>query len=157
MPRPDPAKERYWRAMIADCNASGLSRAEYCRQKGISVLCLRNWITRLALRDARTAKAEVPRQAETKKARVQKDKRIKGKAVTHKTRYAAPAAPDNHQRSVEFAEIQVVNSQKVVAAALEQSGSYCLEIVFGSGIKLHLASGCPLDLLSSVITLLENR
>jgi hypothetical protein len=156
MPRPDPDKERYWRAMIADCKASGLSRAAYSRQKGISLVRLRNWIARLALRDA-AAKAEAPRRATTKSARAQKNARAK--AVINKTRYAAPADPDNvdRRRSVEFAEIQVVNSQKVVATASEQGSSHRLEIVFGSGIKLRLASGCPLDLLSSVITLLENR
>jgi hypothetical protein len=55
MPKPDPARERYWRGVIADCEASELSRMAYCREHGISYTQLQNWRRRLPLRDAESA------------------------------------------------------------------------------------------------------
>ena len=155
MPKPDPAKERYWRAMIADSAASGLSRAEYCRQRGINVICLRNWIERLKQRDARVARAPSTRQ---KVSATSKNKGIERQIPTKAKHVAqASAMAGDRRRSIEFAEVRVVESDKVNTATLGQDSACSLEIIFRNGTKLRLASGCQLNLLSSVITLLENR
>ena len=137
MPKADPDKERYWRAVIADSDASVLSRAEYCRQHDIDLLQFKNWLLRLRQRDAQPKKVE-----------------------TAKQRQVARAAPVNGQSgtthsSAEFAEVRLIQSREEQLAA-NQPDNVPLEIIFPSGTKLRLAS-CPVNLLSSVLTLLEGR
>lgn len=56
---------------------------------------------------------------------------------------------------VEFREVQLVERRE--PRAKQSSGASAgLEVILPSGITLRLAPGCSLDLLSSVITALEN-
>lgn len=58
-------------------------------------------------------------------------------------------------RGVEFREVQLVERRD--PRTKEKSGASAgLEVILPSGITLRLAPGCSLDLLSSVITALEN-
>lgn len=67
MPRPgmyDLEKDRYWRKMIADWQDSGLSKADFCRSHGIKRENLSNWLKRLKIRDAQSARPRsTPRPA----------------------------------------------------------------------------------------------
>ena len=60
------------------------------------------------------------------------------------------------EQSVEFAEVQLVSSPRSEVPAL-QPGASPLEVVLPSGIKLRFGTDCSLDLLSSVVTLLEKQ
>jgi hypothetical protein len=43
MNKQNKSGERYWRAHVAACRQSGMSRAEYCRQQNISYHALTYW------------------------------------------------------------------------------------------------------------------
>jgi len=60
------------------------------------------------------------------------------------------------QKSVEFAEVQLVDHKPKEATA---NGPRCapLEVVLPSGISFRVAEDCSLELLGSVISYLENR
>lgn len=154
MPKPDPAKERYWRAVIAESAASGLSRAEYCRQNRINQINLQNWIRRLNKRDSQAVKSNasmLPADRSGKKVIV--DRKTVGK-VNRKHRSALP--DQCLQQSVEFAEVRLTQSNEEHELK-QQNDLGHLEIIFPHGMKVRLTPGCSLNLLSSVITLLENR
>jgi transposase-like protein len=85
MPKPDSGRERYWRGVIADCEASGLSRMAYCKQHGISYTQLQNWRRRLPARDAQAI------------ARQRRERR---------------RAAQRKQESVEFLPVRIVEKPK---------------------------------------------
>jgi excisionase family DNA binding protein len=62
----------------------------------------------------------------------------------------------SRQKSVEFAEVQVVDHGPGQPSLMNQ-GSTPLEIVLPSGISFRVSEGCSLNLLGSVISYLENR
>lgn len=223
MPKPDPAKERYWRAVVADSAAAGVSRAKYCREHGISDTQLRNWICRLKERDAvavtaKTGKREqrsmnagtphgtaklltrseaaeylgiaeqtlaiwgstgrygLPMVKVGRFARYRREdldaflskrtrnpdqssalgSRVMGRgesSVTEKSK-----GPERAQRAVEFAEVQLVDHKSRQESEGQKSDTtMTLEIILAGGTTLRLTANCSLDLLSSVITMLENR
>ena len=41
--QPAPPRREYWRALIEECQGSGLSQAEFCRQHGIARRSLSFW------------------------------------------------------------------------------------------------------------------
>ena len=62
------------------------------------------------------------------------------------------------QRAVEFAEVQLVEHKSHQESEGQRSDTtMTLEILLAGGTKLRLTANCSLDLLSSVITMLENR
>lgn len=132
MPKADMAKERHWRSIIADAIASGMSDAAYCRQHNLIYSQLRNWVKRLKQRDAQAAKTKL-------RARTQQP--------VH-----------SREGTVEFAEVQITERQERCATAPPKEDEHSmLEVIFPSGVKVRVASGCSLDLLSSVVSVLENR
>ena len=60
---------------------------------------------------------------------------------------------------VEFAEAQLVDHLDAEVCAIESKPNMqaYLEIVFRNSITVRVQSGCPLQLLSSVVLLLEDR
>lgn len=157
MPRPDPARERYWRTVIADSTASGLSRAEYCRRHDINVMHLRNWMKRLKQRDAVAGNRASQAQAVERVPRRGGRRWSAGKSVKRKPRIPdRPLRPvHNRQADIEFAEVRLVNTEEPVDKQCNISGP--LEIVLPSNLTLRLAQGASLKSLSSLLTLLENR
>lgn len=157
MPKPDPAKERYWRAVIADSDASGLNRAEYCRQRGINNIQLRNWMKRLKQRDTLAAKAQSAGQsaADIRGKRKMRKKRRAAAYAAVDSNIQATFSADKAERSMEFAEVRLIEPDRRTAIKEDEAGS--LEIILPTGLRLRLVSGFPLGLLSSVLTLLENR
>lgn len=157
MPKADPAKEQHWRAVIADSDASGLSRAEYCRQHDINNIQLRNWINRLKQRDNLSAKAELVKRREAARAG-QKITGKKPRLVPKVNTTAQTRTANDVEQSAAFAEVRLIQPrerEELTAPQLNNSSS--MEIVFNSGTRLRLMPGCPVDLLSSVIALLEDR
>jgi transposase-like protein len=53
--RRDPARERYWRGLISEWPASGLSVREFCRQRSVTEASFYSWRGELQRRDARSA------------------------------------------------------------------------------------------------------
>lgn len=152
MPKPDPERERHWRAIIADSTASGLSHAEYCRRHNINVMHLRNWMKRLKQRDAVAAKSHPGEQPKGSRSGRRAAKRANRKPRTTDR----PLLVDpNCQVGVEFAEVRLVDTEE--PAATQHSIAGPLEIVLSSGLTVRMAHGAPLDTLSSLITVLENR
>lgn len=59
-------------------------------------------------------------------------------------------------KAISFAEVRVVEEQ---AAQMQETSAVAapLEISLPSGAKLRVEAGCPMQLLASVIQMLENR
>jgi hypothetical protein len=53
----DPAKEHRWRQILRDWNASGKSRNQFCRERGLSTHTFDYWRREIAQRDAERAPA----------------------------------------------------------------------------------------------------
>ncbi len=136
----DAAKERHWRQVLVDWEATGLSGAEYCRDKQLPYTQFSDWRKRLRKLDAEVKNRNRHRRATAIP-----------QGMTIRLPHQKP------QRSVEFAEVQVVDRDPQSAAVPTEKDATTLEVVFPSGVRLRLAAGCPTDLLSSVIALLENR
>lgn len=136
----DLGKERRWRQVFADWQTTGLSGAEYCRQKELTYTQFTAWNKRLRKRDAKSDGAHRRRMA----ARARRtEENVAGLAVS--------------ARSVEFAEVQLADRDRRTLTPAKDDVTSLLEVVLPSGIKLRLGAGCPLDLLSSVVSLLEGR
>ena len=58
--RPDPARERRWRRLLAKWNTSGLKASEFCAQEGVTPTALAHWRKEIAARDARRTGAADP-------------------------------------------------------------------------------------------------
>jgi transposase-like protein len=155
MPMPDPAKERYWRAVIADSDENGLSRAEYCRQHGINNIQLRNWIARLKRRDALSAREALVKRRETARVGQKTTGKKRPTPKVNRTAHQARATKDVEQPAA-FAEVRLIERREEPRATKPDNGS-SMEIVFSSGTKALLTAGCPLDLLASVVKILEGR
>jgi len=192
MPKPDPGKERYWRTVIADCEASGLSQSEYCRQHKINSVQMRNWKKRLKQRRVVTkVTPTISMQHAIDGAPVETELLTRRQAAEYlgiseqtlaiwkcQNRYSLPVIKVGRlakykrsdldrflsKRTVdttadpEFAQVKVVDRQSQKSPGLsEESMISALEVVLPSGVRLRLSDGCSSHLLSSVITLLENR
>lgn len=138
----DVAKERRWRQVFADWQTTGLSGAEYCRQKDLKYTQFNDWRKRVRKLDAECENGGPHRRRMAARAQG-----LAGKLQ----RQQEP------QRSVEFAEVQLVDPEDRRNHVPKTEDASTLEVIFLSGTKLRLAAGCPLDLLSSVIAVLENR
>src|SRR3990167_8335511 len=148
----DYAKERYWRKVFADWKISALSGAEYCRRHDIPYNQFHDWRKVITSRDADVAARTAELQAEHRKRLAPKKKAA----------YSAIAAKERREQStvegVEFAEAQLVDHPDAEVCAIESKPNMqaYLEIVFRNSITVRVQSGCPLQLLSSVVLLLED-
>lgn len=133
----DPAKEHRWRQIIADQQASGLSVAEYCRQKGHRDSQFYDWQKTIRKRDAKVAATNRERMSARAKRIVENLKNEKA-------------------RTGEFAEVQVTDRQRSTQDFPADEAA-ALEVVFASGTKVRLTTACSLELFASVVNLLENR
>jgi hypothetical protein len=55
-------KEEFWRLIMADQQASGLSARAFCKRDGISESMFYNWRSKLAARDGRSQEADTTPQ-----------------------------------------------------------------------------------------------
>lgn len=161
----DRAKEKYWRKVFADWEISALSGAAFCRYHNISYSQFCDWRKTFARRkaevDARTAELQREHQERLEKKRKEQSmessagrprKAARAKAI------AAKVKAESEQRSVEFAEVKVIDPPRQIAQQpATKDAAPVLEIVFSSGTQLRLAKECPPELLEAVITLLEVR
>ena len=138
----DAAKERRWRQVLADWQATGLSGAEYCRQKDLVYTQFNDWRKRVRKLDAALVNSSPHRQ------------RMAGRAqgLSMKLQQEQKA-----QRAVEFAEVQLVEREHQAAAVPKTEDAATLEAIFPNGTKLRISAGCPINFLSSVVNILENR
>lgn len=140
-------EERRWRALLADWSRSGFSGAEYCQRNEIRYTLFADWKRKIKRRDAEASDGE----GKGKASRHQIGSRAKQRA---QSRHAGSEQP----HGVEFAEVRVVERQE--QPPVQQSRTRItvpLEIVLPSGTLVRVAEDCPLQLLSSVVSLLENR
>jgi hypothetical protein len=138
--------ERDWRKLLADWLATGLSGAEYCRRKGIRYTQFADWRKRIKQIDAKAN--GIMRSAKTQQRRIKKPKQ--------RMHTSLPAG--RQPRSVEFAEVKVVDGQVPDEAEPCHGGdTAAVDIILPSGITLRLSAGCSLSFLSSIISVLENR
>ena len=137
----DLVKERSWRQVFAEWQKTGLSGAEYCRQHDLKYTQWNDWHKQIRKLDAEAATFSSHRRRMAARAQGIADRISRQQQTEH---------------SVEFAEVQVIDDQARTMASKEKDAT-ALEVVFASGTKLRLPAGCPLDLLASVIAVLENR
>jgi hypothetical protein len=139
----DLEKEQRWRQTFAEWERTGLSGAEYCRQHDLSYTQFNDWRKRI-------------RQLDSEAASISRRQRVSARAQKIAEQIKSEEKP-SRRRSIEFAEVQVIDHERPQDRAQQDEHATTLEIVFASGTKLRLSSGCPLDLLSSVVAILENR
>jgi hypothetical protein len=53
--RPDPGRERLWRARLSRWKASGLKVAAFCEREGVTPTAFAHWRKEIAARDTRAA------------------------------------------------------------------------------------------------------
>jgi hypothetical protein len=123
----DIAKEQGWRKLFADWKASGLTAAQFCRDRQIKQDLFSYWKRVIAERDA-----EAARSARKSRPRPEKS--------------AAEPEP--------FAEVHVKDDAPPAKSARESAS---LEIVFKSGASIKIGSDCSLSLLASVVDVMEDR
>jgi hypothetical protein len=138
----DVTEERRWRQMFANWQTTGLSGAEYCRQNDLHYWEFNEWKRRMRKLDAQSEKGSSPRRhmsprAQQMAAKLRREQRV--------------------ERSVEFAEVRMVDEEDPRPTLPKSEDVTALEVVFPNGTKLRLSAVCPLDLLSSVVSILENR
>lgn len=124
----DLAKERYWRGVIADWEASGLTGAEYCRRHEIGYWQFQHWRKRLPRKDAADV---VPRSGKGRRVKTQ----------SHK------------EKSVEFLPVHLVDKPEPETFKSPAT----VKVVLRCGTVLRINSDCPPEFLSSIISVLENR
>lgn len=126
----DLRKLKYWKAVLADFERSGLSGPAYCKQKGIPYTAFANRRRKLSSAIAATSK-------------------LRAKAN------ATPLAEDRTERSsakqVGFAEVTIRTS----TPAVPTSNGERLELVFPTGIILRIPNGYSAAALAEIITALE--
>ncbi len=153
----DPAKERRWREIIANWQASEISIAEFCRLNDFDYKSFCNWRKIIRNRDLGPVQAHGTKDKLTKRRAVRATHVAPRKSGTPR-RIDAHAEPRRESRSVEFAEVKVLDV--AVPANLKPSpglGTSLLEIVLPGGITLRPGVDCPMSLLSSVIAALEKH
>ena len=139
--RRDLAKERRWRGIIANWQASDISITEYCRLHDIPYRDLANWRRIIRRRDhEQGAQHQKTNRAEKKASRAPE-------TSAHFSRRLEP---------VDFAEVQIVDKRKNTEEP-RSAGSAVLEVVLTSGISLRVNESCPLNFLSSVVKALESH
>lgn len=159
----DRAKEKYWRKVFADWEISALSGAAFCRYHNINYSQFCDWRKTLACRkaevDARTAQLQrdhKERLGEKRKEQSMESSAGRPRKAARAKAIAARVKAESEQRSVEFAEVKVIEAP-IAQQPATKNGAPVLEIVFNSGTQLRLSKGCPPELLEAVITLLEVR
>lgn len=136
------ATERYWRRVMVEFSATGLSGAEYCRRNGIKYQHFADW--RLKIRKSDASGKAIGQRA------------LRRAHVAEKSKLRGPKSSSGQHKSVEFAEIQVVDRQN--PNQVGRTGEPArLELVFPGGVVLRLPDDCSLTFLSSVISILEKR
>ena len=137
----DLSKEQRWRQTFADWQRTGLSGAEYCRQHNLQYTQWNDWQKRVRRLDADNAS---------------KARRERMAARAHKIADGLKESP-LPPTAIEFAEVQVREERKAHNCVSQAHDAASLEIVFPNGTKLRLSASCPLNLLASVVDMLEDR
>jgi hypothetical protein len=133
-------KELRWRSLLAGWSKSGLSGPAYCQQQGVIYGQFASWKKVIKQRDA-----------ESRKDRVAINRSGAGRPKSDSS------ADSGRQRSVQFAPVKVTESPKLTAHSALVGAESMLEIVLNGGLVVRVNSGCQLDFLASVISLLETR
>jgi len=137
----DRKSEQHWRLVMAEWRASGLSQAEYCRQRGIKYGQFTDWMQRIRKIDAI---AEISTQRSMSRQLLAQKANLPVQSLQEQT---------VQTRSVEFAEVQVVDSQRHDS---EEASPATVEITLPSGIRLSLRQ-CTVQYLVALVTRLEDR
>ncbi len=126
-PRFDVAKDKRWRKIIADWQASGLNMTAFCRRDNVKLGSLCDWRRVIQRRDAEIAAKKKPMANTTAGNR-------NDKAVTE-----------------DFARV-VLTGQPEKAPT-----KHALEISLRNGVTVAVQENCSPALLSVVVSLLEGR
>jgi hypothetical protein len=95
--------------------------------------------------------------------RVDLDNFLRNRTIEPEPNDSAPSAPKAAEkkvpgRGVEFAQVNLVEQREhEILDSRTQADREAMEVVLPSGITLRLPPGCSLELLSSVVAILENR
>ncbi len=126
-PKFDIAKDRKWRKIIADWQASGLNMSAFCRRENVKLGSLCDWRRVIQRRDAEMAS--------------------KKKAHPNET----VGNCNNQTSGEEFARV-VLTGQPA-----KETSRHALEICLRNGVTVSVQENCSPSLLSVVVTLLEAR
>ncbi len=122
------AASQRWRKLLLTWSKSGLSLAEFARRKDLSYWTLWDWKKRLGAESAKPVSGQK-------------------KSVNRK----APNTP-------EFLPVQIIedSSPELVTTHLESKSS-AMELTVARGNTLRFDENCPLDFVSRVVAMLEER
>jgi hypothetical protein len=133
-------RERYWRRVLADCRASGLSRAAYCRQRGISYATLNQWKSRIEAHSAIKGRAGMTPMA-------QRRRRVRFVEVT-----LPGAAKDANSAGVAAAGVGA--EFMTGSAGYESHAGY--EILLVGGRRLRVPRGFDADEVARLMTVVAS-
>lgn len=140
----DWAKEKYWYKIFADWELSALSAAEYCRRNGIKYHQFIDWQKR-----RRKQAAELERRTQQERRELQQ------RAAERKKQEAAKA---KSSRTVEaehnLVQVTITDDSR---AQVGQGNGPSLEIVLQCGTIIRVNADCSTGLLSTVLSVLEDR
>ena len=123
-----------WDGLIAELDASGLSRAEFCRQRKLKYQTMSKWILR-------QSQSQAPATSERGTA----DKSRAGGKVGRR-RSARGSASGLTNGSARFAEVSV-----------QLGSAACMyEIVLGTGRSIRVPSGFEADTVARLIQVVES-
>ena len=156
----DLAKEQGWRGIIANWQASDISMAEYCRLRDIDYRNLSKWRQIIRARDLELSQPKSTKNKQEQRRSVPLSRVATRVRQASRLGKSAPGQKALHRgsQSVEFAEVKLVDHPTVVSPGpAVPSETVLVEIILSSGIKLRPNAACPIEFLSSVISILEKR
>jgi transposase-like protein len=136
----DPAKERYWRAVVQGYEGSGQSVREYCRQAGVKESAFYWWRRELARRGSGRNAA---------RQRTNSMSRQSGTVARRKTAAQRPGG-----KSPPFLPIRVWADR---TAAVPADHAAAVEIHLGDGRMVRVGPGVDRQTFVDVLTALEAR
>lgn len=148
----DWEKESHWRGILDNFEHSGLSAPEYCRKNELKYYSFCDWKREIAKRDleAEAARAEYARRrAERAKTKSKRAKPKEQDAIN------SPSQSSN-KNAATFVPVNILDSHPEPVPNTALGASTAVEIILRNGIAIRVTAGCPLDLVSSIIPLLEN-
>ncbi len=129
-------RQSHWRSVLQAVEQSGLSGAEYCRQKDIKYSQLADWRRRFRKTDSEAGATTRNRDRNSEKKRVREKKK--------------------QEQSTAFARVEIAEGSHYVAQtpslASERKHDYVLDIKLPSGGTIGVRATCSPELLKAALS-----
>lgn len=138
MSRRGSERERYWRGVMREQRASGLSMAAFCRGRGVAVTSLYNWRGELKRRAAKGSKMDAGELANNEP--------VRGSATRNGEPTETPRA--------KFVPVDLPASPLTKPPSTKQTSC---EVVLPNGCRILVPMQCDASWLREILEVLKDR